>query len=682
MKSNKHLASAIKPLTREESPDCIIFWDSETRAERDEYGEETAKPLHKPFLFCGLVYVRHKGKWNYLRPITALRPSTFLDRLRVCIKGHRHVWMVAHNANYDCLAAGLMSWLEQGELTWFKEKTGPREKIKAVPFFSTDKGSFHIQTWSGETRIDWIDSMNWFCNSVEELGRSVGMEKLPMPEADDLLPDWRTYCFRDCEIVAKAVLGLMSKMEELGFGMLRPTLASTAFAVYRRRFLRQTLDLPKSEFHRSQARQAYFGGWVWPYSLGEVGGELVQLDVVSMYPAVMIDGLFPTTLKTILSSPKLETLTSLMENNYLMALCAVEARSQPALVRIHKRTLPVLGLAVVWLTHEELARRLEKEEVVRVFKVHVYDQAPIFHDYIAALWKLRQEFTARGDEVGRLVVKLLMNSLYGKFGQRGAEYKYLTVPHSLKRMMPEFIVDVDGDVIETRHQAGGLLRIKRTAGESHYSHPAVAAAVTAKARWFLWDLIELIGRERVFYADTDSILTNAEGFLKIKELGFVGSELGKLKPEFFAEGGVIHGKKDYRLRCTCINRTTGPLFEVGCDHCGGQGFKGRLKGVSPRAEHLSRNSETAQLAMLAAGVSPAEFPHVEVFVSQRPAKMTQLFHGMEDGAVPWQEEVKVIRRRFTDGLISENGRTSFFTLQPGDYEVYCQSKRAWLDLGR
>lgn len=682
MTMNQRLAKSIKPLTREEAPDCLIFWDSETRLSLDEVGEENVHGIQEPFLFCGLVYFRCKGKWIYHRPITATKANLFLDRIKVCIKDATHVWMIAHNANYDCLAAGVMTWLETGELTWFKDRPKGKSKVREVPFFSTDKGSFHLQTWHGSTRIDWIDSLNWFQNSVEELGRSVGLEKLPMPEPDDLLPDWRSYCFRDCEIIADAVLGLMKKMEALDFGQLRPTLASTAFAVYRKRFLRQEIDLPKSEFIRRQARQAYFGGWVWPYSLGKIEADLVQLDVVSMYPSVMLSSRFPTRFLCDWVDVPLVRLDQLAEKYHLLALCEVEAATEPVLLRIHQRTLPVLGRATVWLTHEEIVRRLREGEIIKAHKVHLYYHAPIFQDFIESLWRLRQEFTVSKDEVGRLVSKLLMNSLYGKFGQRGAEYRYIQVPANLRPSMPEFIVDEGGDVVESRHCAGGLLRIKRDEGESHYSHPAIAATVTALARWTLWDLIRLIGRDDVFYSDTDSILTSMEGFLRAKDLGLLGNTLGKLKPEFFASGANVYGKKDYKLSCTCLNRVISPNYDFDCPQCHGEGAKVRLKGVSPKAQKLDRRSPEAAAAIAAAGVDPSEFPDLEVFLSERPQKMTQLFHGRTDGQVRWQEEVKVVRRRFTDGMVSREGRTLFFTLRPGDQEAYALDRRSWLDLGK
>lgn len=682
MSKNHKLAKSIKTLAREESPDCLIFWDSETKIALDEVGEENRDGIQTPFLFCGLVYKLHKGKWHYHRPISATTSGHFLDLIKIVTNDCRHVWMVAHNANYDCLAAGVMTWLEKGELSWFKIKGKSQEKIREVPFFSTDKGSFHLQTWHGTTKIDWVDSLNWFQNSVEELGRSIGVEKLPMPEPDDLLPDWRAYCFRDCEIIATAVMKLMSKLDELDLSKLRPTLASTAFATFRKRFLTKEIDLPKSEFIRGQARQAYFGGWVWPYQLGKINEPLVQLDVVSMYPSVMVESRFPTTFLGGMVDVDAKGLESLASKYHVVALCQVNAEHDPVLLRMHQRTLPVLGHATTWLTHEEIKRRLRSGEIIKAHKVHFYDEDRIFRDYIETLWKLRQEFTARRDEVGRLVVKLLMNSLYGKFGQRGADYKYLHVPSKIKPTMPEYIVDESGDIVESRHYAGGLLRIKKEEGESHYSHPAIAATVTVLARWKLWDLIRSIGIEHVFYADTDSVLTNEEGFMRAKDLGLLGNTLGKLKPEFFATNANIFGKKDYRLTCRCTQDQAGPNDVRECSQCHGEGFKARLKGISPKAFKIDPRSLDAAAAIAAAGVDPAEHPHLAVYLSERPKKMTQLFHGEADGKVKWQEEMKIVRRRFTDGLVFPDGRTGFFTLNPGCQDEFALDRRAWLNLGK
>ena len=54
-----------------------------------------------------------------------------------------------------------------------------------------------------------------------------------------------------------------------------------------------------------------------------------------------------------------------------------------------------------------------KIEIIRGYK---FKRAKIFEGYVDALYKLRQEYPS-GSPMN-LIAKLLMNSLYGKFGQR------------------------------------------------------------------------------------------------------------------------------------------------------------------------------------------------------------------------------------------------------------------------
>jgi hypothetical protein len=78
-----------------------------------------------------------------------------------------------------------------------------------------------------------------------------------------------------------------------------------------------------------------------------------------------------------------------------------------------------------------------------------------------------------------------------------------------------------------------LIKPKGPTGEvSKNSMPRIASAVTAYGRLALWDVIKVAGLERVYYCDTDSIMTNQEGLFRcIKEGLCDESRLGALKWE-------------------------------------------------------------------------------------------------------------------------------------------------------
>ena len=108
-----------------------------------------------------------------------------------------------------------------------------------------------------------------------------------------------------------------------------------------------------------------------------------------------------------------------------------------------------------------------------------------------------------------------MNSLYGKFGQRGRRYEELEDTYDMDVKSWTDVTHPEGIVTHYR-QFGGIIQAFKDEGESTHSFPAIAAHVSAEARMELWSIINEAGRDNVFYCDTDSVLVNEDGY---KNLG-------------------------------------------------------------------------------------------------------------------------------------------------------------------
>jgi hypothetical protein len=195
------------------------------------------------------------------------------------------------------------------------------------------------------------------------------------------------------------------------------------------------------------------------------------------------------------------------------------------------------------LTTPDLLYALEHGHLTRVYEAAVYDASPLFARFVTEVYKLRLEAKAAGNDVQHYLLKILLNSLYGKFAQRGTVWEHAGIAPDLDvRVWAE--VDVDGGVVRHFRQFGGLVQEKLTDPESLDSHPAIASHVTAYARALLWDLIVQAGRPNVFYCDTDSLYVNAEGFRRLRAR-IDPAALGALKHEATYPWLVIHGAKDY-----------------------------------------------------------------------------------------------------------------------------------------
>ena len=210
-----------------------------------------------------------------------------------------------------------------------------------------------------------------------------------------------------------------------------------------------------------------------------------------------------------------------------------------------------------------------------------YKSAPLFAAYVSHFHTLRLHYEQNNNTGFALICKLLVNSLYGKFGQRGFKQTVIgsEAPDKVGR---EFCYSETLDAYWSHTWLAGQMFKEWQEGESYHSFPAIAAHVTAYARLFLSRLLFSIPKRHVFYMDTDSFIVDAVGLKAISHL-LDKRVLGRLKIEQESPWLIVNAPKDYAM----LDRV-------------------RIKGISAQARKLApglyRQDQWVRLAgMLALG---------------------------------------------------------------------------------
>jgi len=137
----------------------------------------------------------------------------------------------------------------------------------------------------------------------------------------------------------------------------------------------------------------------------------------------------------------------------------------------------------------------------------------------------------------------MMNSLYGKFGQRGRRFEIVDEcdPNDVSTWS-----QIDADTKEITHwrSFGGIVQQWIDEGEGRESFCGIASYVTSFARLKLWNAIDLAGRDNCYYCDTDSLVINSAGYERVKHL-MDPDKLGWWKLESIFKSLVLNGPKDY-----------------------------------------------------------------------------------------------------------------------------------------
>ena len=181
----------------------------------------------------------------------------------------------------------------------------------------------------------------------------------------------------------------------------------------------------------------------------------------------------------------------------------------------------------------------------------IYKQDYIFREYITDFYEKRQNAKKTGS-IYSLFYKYFLNSLYGKFGQQNIKLiKDSPVPNP----------DEISEFYEVEKRKDGTFKHSKimifngyqwrteTTGESAYSMPAIAGAVTAYGRVEMFTALQIAGFDNVYYMDTDSIFTNQTGYDNIQRAGLISeTALGLFKVEEYCKEITINNVKDYEFK--------------------------------------------------------------------------------------------------------------------------------------
>jgi DNA polymerase elongation subunit (family B) len=453
--------------------------------------------------------------------------ATYIDQRA---KKDSAIFVYAHNLVYDLQLSGLLPFLiEAGyEITTFVIEDPPT----------------YIFLERGRSVIRFIDTFNYFQFSIEEMGKQLGLEKLTIPEneADNQL--WFEYCKRDVEVLRDYLLGFIKFLRVHDLAGLAYTLAGQAFRTYRHRFMTCEIETHTRDNILKLERAAYAGGRSEAFYIGKAPSvNWYKVDVNSMYPYVMREQVYPTRLIGYSENISVERLRALIERYYVIAEVSLDTDQPVYPYRMgHKLIFPV-GQFVSTLHKIELENALAYDHIDKVNKVAIYDEADIFSEYVNYWYRVKVEAELQGNKIQRQIAKLFLNSLYGKFGQRGIQSEVMENPDTPQYGRITGYSEALGTTVEINY-LGTQIEIRYQEGEAYYACPAIAGAVTAYARMYLWYLMTLAGKENVKYCDTDSLIVNEQGYQRLSDM-IDSNALGKLKLEGVETHLIIHSVKDY-----------------------------------------------------------------------------------------------------------------------------------------
>lgn len=369
--------------------------------------------------------------------------------------------------------------------------------------------------------VHFNDSLKLLPFKVEKIAKDFGLSILKEKiNYDDYVVNDQTleYIYHDVRIVAQALRIIKSE------GMDKMTTASSAYSYYNSTkslaFLNIFYPELDTEFLR-EARAAYRGGrsQVNPLYQGKVVSNVRRYDINSMYPYVMHD--MPLPYGAPIKYKQWHKFTFeivhckigfILKDNHLPSLLkkALSYKEDSYYTETD-------DIEELWISNIDLDLVYRNYDVYYFEIIETYGFASskvLFKEYVDYWYAKKQ--VDKG--AVRIVDKLMLNSLYGKFGTN------IDKAHKIAKLDGNKVAFDTTDYEE---------------GKKYYL--PIAIAITSWAHKLIDDAIQETGVDKFVYCDTDSVHTLGT----LPEVWVDNKELGKFKLEAIEEEAKYVRQKCY-----------------------------------------------------------------------------------------------------------------------------------------
>ncbi len=436
----------------------------------------------------------------------------------VCILGrykrdkevHKRITRVyAHNgANFDYLS--------------FCEYFSDVNEITEAQYFMADSTGIGLQVkFKSAGTVVFLDSYRLLPQSLAALTKTFNVEHIKQEVPGECKNNYLLFKTRypvqfwqyleyDVRGLQQVVYAFWERLYSLfgNVGHLPMTLPAVVLRVFTKQ-LKADIYTPSQEKLKQLERDSYKGGLTLCIHTGIYHGVNVY-DVNSMYPYAMREHRYPVSYMGYWSNEYDSTTMGLWRAVYNQT-----RRTVPPILFDAKSGASYSGSGVYTTNELNYLAHIGGEFTVSEGYVYI-ETDTLFKEFIQKVYTLRKAALVAGDDALAYVLKIFMNSLYGKFAQREEGNKIILA--SADKMI---------ELLEqgTPYKVMGNWLLVQETREVKHAFVAIAAMITANARIDLHTrMVGVIDSGyQVYYCDTDSIHTNGT-FTTSNELGGIKLE--------------------------------------------------------------------------------------------------------------------------------------------------------------
>ena len=405
-------------------------------------------------------------------------------------------------------------------------------------------------------------------------GIDLGIYESLVSESKNKIWSFKDEAIKYCKLDCACLHEILIKFNELIFSSFNVdahkslTLPALAMRIYKTNYMPENTIYQILGPIEAAIRESYSGGAVDVYiphnrvtsffsKVKAMFTKLYIYDANSLFPYVMVN--FPMPIgKPVYFEGDIRNIEPDAYGFFYCKITSPNYLDHPILQRRVKtengiRTIAGLGSWSGWICSSEIDNAIKFGYEFEILSGYTFETGDVFSEYITKMYNLRLEY-AKGTPMN-LIAKLLMNSLYGKFGMR-TEVTKVNIFNTAIKTECRLLEALIKEAAETVHD---VLRIDQfnilvvrdailtyTSDQDDFYHGqevniAIASAITAGARVYM-SYFKNNPNFKLYYSDTDSAAID-----RPLPKSMIGSALGQFKLEHVVERAVFLAPKVYGL---------------------------------------------------------------------------------------------------------------------------------------
>jgi hypothetical protein len=452
-----------------------------------------------------------------------------------------------------------------------------------IEVISRDNLIYEIKINTGSNTLIFRDSYLVFPHSLQEFAEVFNEKKTEFDHENITIDNYLdkeflnsvcSYCEKDAKILGICFVKFRNLItQEFSTDVVNfLTLSALAFYIYRYSYLKDIHIEISFQKMDQFLRKSYKGGVVDVYKPFLENGY--YYDVNSLYPYVMANFDMPVgkPIKNWVKNSSSFDINNFFGFIYVKVKCPKELYI-PFLTVMHD-DLGLISPTGEWegvYFSEEIKYALSLGYTFEYFDYYKFEKASIFDKYVNDMYKKRIAFKEK--PAISTVYKLLLNSLYGRFGMTSSEFKNILIKDTVddRKKLSDIALLYDWSIVATFDNNSKLIRynyiacpnrwyaltnlnkIDKTYREektyesfcrsSHINTAVhIASAITAYARIYMHKL-KIKYADNLYYSDTDSLITDIE----LDKNLISDTQMGLLKEEHKITKAIFIAPKLYYM---------------------------------------------------------------------------------------------------------------------------------------